>query len=166
MSTEYTGASWNERCANVAVDPQNLATPYEVGLGHFVDLDKSGFCGRSALASMSPTDPRRRKFVGLAVSPEQVTELLLRHGRAPNVSPRVRWDAMSVKRNGQVVGRATSLTWSPTARKIIGFGCVSPDASRLGAELQIDWSDEWSQPLGPVAATVVEVPFVKRRRSS
>jgi aminomethyltransferase len=166
VSTEYTGAGWSERCANVAVDPQNLATPYEVGLGRFVDLGKEDFSGRSALATMSPTNANRRTFVGLAASPEEVIDLLLRDGRTPNVSPRVRWDAMPVRRDGQVVGRATSLTWSPTARTIIGFACVSPDASDLGRTLQVDWSDEWAQPLGTVDVTVVETPFVKLRRSS
>ena len=166
VSTEYTGASWHERCANVSVDPQNLATPYEVGLGRFVDLGKEDFCGRSALASMDPSDQKRHELIGLTVSPAQITELLLRHGRAPNVSPRVRWDPMSIRYAGQVVGRATSLTWSPTAKKIIGFGRVSPEASQTGGKLQIDWSDEWAQPLGTVDATVVETPIVKLRRSS
>jgi aminomethyltransferase len=166
VSTEYTGASWSERCANVVVDPQNLATPYEVGLGRFVDLTKPDFSGKRALAAMNPVDPSRRRFVGLTVAPEQVAELLLRHDRAPNVSPRVRWDAMPLRCDGKTVGRATSLTWSPTVKRIIGCGCVSSDFSHLGMQLQVDWSDEWSQPLGSVAATVVELPFMKLRRSS
>ena len=166
VSTEYTGASWRDRCANVSVDPQNLATPYEIGLGRFVDLGKSDFSGKRALAAMNPVDPNRRRFVGLTVAPEQVAELLFRHGRAPNVSPRVRWDSMPLRSDGETVGRATSLTWSPTIKQIIGFGCVRSDLSHLGTPLQIDWSDEWSQPLGSVAATVVELPFIKLRRSS
>lgn len=166
VSTEYTGASWSERCANVAVDPQNLATPYEVGLGRFVDLAKADFSGKRELASMNPVDPGRCRFVGLTVAPEQVAALLLRHDRAPNVSPRVRWDAMPLRYDGGTVGRATSLTWSPTVKQIIGFGCVTPEASNLGMQLQVDWSDEWSQPLGAVSATVVELPFIKLRRSS
>jgi aminomethyltransferase len=115
---------------------------------------------------MNPVDPGRRRFVGLTVAPEQVAELLLRHGRAPNVSPRVRWDAMPLRCDGKTVGRATSLTWSPTAKRIIGFGCVVSEASHLGMQLQVDWSDEWSQPLGAVTATIVELPFIKLRRSS
>jgi aminomethyltransferase len=166
VSTEYTGSSWQDRCANLPVDPRNLATPYELGLGRFVDLSKADFCGKTALASMRAADSTRRKLVGLTVAPDDVVALLLRHGRPANVSPRVRWDAMPVRYGGDVVGRATSLTWSPTAGKIIGFGCVSPEAGRLGTQLQIDWSDEWSQPLGAVAATVVKLPFVKLRRSS
>ena len=166
VSTEYTGASWQDRCANVSVDPQNLATPYEVGLGRFVDLGKKDFSGKNALAAMDPGDPKRRRFIGLTVAHEEVARLLLRQGRAPNVSPRVRWDAMPARSGGDVVGRASSLTWSPTVKKIIGFGCVSPEVAHLGIRLQIDWSDEWSQPLGPIAATVTEIPFVRLRRSS
>jgi aminomethyltransferase len=166
VSTEYTGASWGERCANVPVDPKHLATPYELGLGRFVDLDKTSFCGKAALAAIHERGLTGRKFVGLTVSPDQVAGLLLQHGRAPNVSPRVRWDAMPVKRNGAVVGRATSLTWSPTNRKIIGFGCLSVDAAHLGLDLQLDWSDEWGHALGQVEATVVETPFVTLRRSA
>ncbi|HUA25000.1 MAG TPA: aminomethyltransferase family protein [Steroidobacteraceae bacterium] len=165
VSADYTGATWDDRCANVTVDPVNLATPYEVGLGRFIDLDKVDFCGRAALQAVHQGALTSRRFVGLAVAADQVAGLLQQQGRAPNVSPRVRWDAMPVRRNGIVVGRATSMTWSPELRRIIGFGCLSNEVDR-GSELQIDWSDEWSTPLGAVSAQVVDTPFVKLRRST
>jgi aminomethyltransferase len=166
VSAEYTGVTWDERCANVTIDPRNLATPYEVGLGRFVDLGKAEFCGRAALEAEHKGARTPRKFVGLTVAPDRVAELLLQQGRAPNVSPRVRWDAMPVRKNGHLVGRATSMTWSPELRKIIGFGCLSNEAAAGGSELQIDWSDEWGSPLGAVRAHVVDTPFVKLRRST
>jgi|SRR5688572_9408112 len=62
----------------------------------------------------------------------------------------------------------------PLLRRQANFSCFGyhPDLESritqeekrvLGAKLHIDWSDEWSQPLGSIAATLVEIPCEPRR---
>src|SRR6185369_466946 len=55
---------------------------------------------------------------------------------------------------GEVVGRVTSVTRSPTLGQVIGLAFVSPDRSASGTQFQIRLDDGRL-----VEATVVETPF-------
>jgi aminomethyltransferase len=56
------------------------------------------------------------------------------------------------------VGRATSIGWGPTIKKMVGFGSVPPAQAKPGNRLSVEWSVEGER--GKVAATVVELPFL------
>jgi aminomethyltransferase len=66
---------------------------------------------------------------------------------------------------GRRVGRATSLTWGPTIKKMVGFGSVPPSLARPGTRVGVEWSVEGER--GEVQATVVDLPFLdlERKRS-
>jgi len=58
--------------------------------------------------------------------------------------------------NGQVVGRVTSGTLSPTLEKAIGMAYVPPELAAVGTEIEIQVRKN------AVAAVVVPIPFYKR----
>ena len=47
-----------------------------------------------------------------------------KHGLAPAISPFTHRDPVPVYKEGNQVGRATSITWGPTIKKMVGFGSV------------------------------------------
>jgi aminomethyltransferase len=164
VSADYTGAGPDQKSADVVVDAAAHITPYELGIGHCVSLDKAAdFIGRDALRAEQAAGPRRAMF-GIELDVAELARLALDRGRAPEISPRVRWDRLAVFAAGTQVGAATSITWSPTTRRMIGFACLDRNHSAPGTELQIDWADFWGAPLGRVSARVVPVPFIPLRR--
>ncbi|MGZ8600670.1 MAG: glycine cleavage T C-terminal barrel domain-containing protein [Actinomycetota bacterium] len=65
-------------------------------------------------------------------------------------------------RSGSRVGRATSIAWGPTIKKMVGFGSLPPELSRPGNRVSVEWSVEGER--GAVDATVVELPFLDLER--
>ena len=80
-------------------------------------------------------------------------------------SPYVHRDPVPVYKEGKQVGRATSTTWGPTIKKMVGFGSVDKGHSALGSRLSVEWTVEGER--GKVGATVVPMPFLdlERKRS-
>ena len=166
ISADYAGAGTDERSAHVVVDVDNRATPFELGLGHFVDFEQpADFIGREALSKLKQ-EGASREIVGIEPDWRAITDLFVARGMAPLVSPRVRWDALPVVDGQRKIGRATSITWSPTLEKMIGFACVENAFAARGGTLTIQWADDWGRPLGNVPAAVVEYPFIEMKRSS
>lgn len=165
ISADYTGAGPDPVSADSPPNPEDFVTPYELGLGHCVKLDKAAdFVGRGALAAEHERGPARR-IVGLDIDLGAVVGLFLDNGRCPDVSPRVRWDHLPLRCGSEVIGRASSVTWSPTASRLIGFGMVPAELSAGAAELTVDWADFWGEPLGPAPAAVCRYPFIELNRS-
>ena len=166
ISADYTGAGPDSPSADSVPNPADFVTPYELGLGHCVRLDKSAdFVGREALAAEHRRGPARR-VVGLTFDVEGVVGLFLEAGLSPDVSPRVRWDHLPLRAGagGNVVGRASSVTWSPTTSRLIGFGLVPAELAAPGTELTVEWADFWGRGLGPASARVCEYPFINLSR--
>jgi len=109
IEAEYTSARH-------AISPEQHYSPFEIGLGGFVDFAKPSFVGKHAL------------------------ELERDRG------------------DGQQVGRATSVTWGPTIKKMVGFGSLPPRLAGPGTRVSVEWSVEGER--GKVAATVVPLPFL------
>lgn len=166
ISADYTGAGPDAPSADVTPNPDDFVTPYELGLGHCVKLDKAAdFVGRDALAAEHRRGPSRR-VVGLTFDVEGVVRLFLDAGLAPDVSPRVRWDHLALRARAGVVGRASSVTWSPTTSRLIGFGLVPTELAGVGTKLTVSWSDYWGRPLGDAAVEVCEYPFIQLAREA
>ena len=166
VSADYTGAGPDPPLSDVPPEPHDFVTPHELGLDHCVNLDKGAdFIGRNALAAERASGPTRR-IVGLIFDVEEIVDLSLHAGLAPNVSPRVRWDQLRLRRDDQVVGRATSVTWSPTTSRLIGFGLVPTELADVGTELVVEWADFWGRQLGDAGAVVSSYPFIELRRES
>lgn len=164
ISAEYTGAATDAPSADVPQNPVDHVTPYELGLGYCIDLGKEAdFVGRVALAAEAARGPQRG-LIGLEFDIEQIVRLSLDAGRSPDVAPRVRWDHLPLEHAGEVVGRASSVTWSPTTERLIAFGLVSIESAVPGTELQVEWSDYWGWPLGKARVVTRELPFIELKR--
>jgi len=55
------------------------------------------------------------------------------------------------------VGKATSTTWSPTLKKMIGLASMAAEHATTGTELEVEWTVEARR--HRVAATVADLPF-------
>ena len=150
-----------------AVAAEQAVSPYELGLGRLVDLDKSAFVGRRALiAEMHRGGPRRR-LGGIAVEWDAVERLSLGQGVPPSVSASVSRAAVPLfGAGGRQVGRVTSSGWSPTLKRVIGLASIDAASAGLGTRLGLEWTVEGRR--GVVPATVVDLPFLDlpRKRSA
>jgi len=152
--------------ARHAVSPEQRYSPFEIGLGRLVDFGKgSDFIGKRALLAEQKAGGPARRLVGLELEWDGIERMFAKHGLAPGVSAMVHRDPVPVYKQGKQVGRATSVTWGPTIKKMVGFGAVDKEFEALGTRLSVEWSVEGER--GKVAATVVPTPFLDlpRKRS-
>jgi aminomethyltransferase len=149
-----------------AIAQEQHYSPFELGLGRLVDLRKaSPFNGKRALQAELAAGGPSRRLVGLELEWAGIEGLFAKHDLAPAVSPMVHRDPVPVYKEGKQVGRATSITWGPTIKKMVGFGSVDKRFEQPGTRLSVEWSVEGER--GKVAATVVPMPFLdlERKRS-
>ena len=167
VSADYAGAGPDKRSSSARVDESAVRTPYELGLGHCVKLDKpADFIGKQALTDEYNAGPAR-EMVGLEFDAREIAELFLDNGMAPDVSPRVRRGYLDLKgAKGETLGCASSVTWSPTSKRLIGFGCVLSDFTAIGTTLTVQWADIWGKLLGDASAKIVEMPFIDIHREN
>jgi aminomethyltransferase len=135
-------------------------TPYELGLGRLVDLDKPAFVGRSALHSASRST--QRQIVGLEVDWTGVEAVYDRAGLTPFVPAEASRTPVPVFDNERQVGRATTTAWSPTLKRLIALACVDVPKHREGTPLRFEISVEGTRHF--VGATVVQAPFFNPAR--
>jgi len=162
VSADYTGAGPDPRCADVPVYDDNRASPFEMGLGRFVDFDGVDFIGKAALHKESVMGPPHQ-LVGLEIDWSQIATAYTARGLPPDISPRVRWDALPALFDDRPVGRATSITWSPTLNKMIGFACLETPFTEVGTSLTIRWPIAGKE--GMITGTVIERPFISMKRT-
>ncbi len=160
VDAEYTGA----RHA-ATTSPEEFYSPFELGLGRLVDFGKENFIGKRALEEEQAKGGPKRRLVGLHVDWSGIEAMFAKHGLAPGVSPFVQRDPVPLYKQGRRIGRATSIAWGITIKKMVGFGSVPPSLAAPGERLQVEWSVEGER--GKVPATVVEYPFLDlpRKRS-
>jgi aminomethyltransferase len=144
------------------VDEQRYS-PYEMGLGRLVNLDKNRFVGQSALI----TEQKRgtpREIVGLEIDWPQVEGIYEEIGLPPAVSPIASRVAVPVFKEGVQIGKATTSTWSPTLKKMIALATVKREFTRPGTKLQFEITVEAVR--HHVRATVVKTPFFNPKRKT
>ena len=97
------------------------STPFEVGMGKFVDLDREDeFIGKHALTRLSKDGPKR-KLVGVIFDGDPVTF---------NEHP---WVA---RVNGTIAGTIRSVCHSPRRQSNIGFALLETQYSGIGTKLE------------------------------
>ena len=104
------------------IDEQKYS-PFEMGLGRLVNLDKNRFVGQAALIAEQKRG-HAREIVGLEIDWPEVERLYEAVGLPPAVSPIASRVAVPVFKEGRQVGKATSSTWSPTLKKMIALATV------------------------------------------
>jgi aminomethyltransferase len=152
IEAEYTSARH-------AFAPELKYSPFEIGLGRLVKFDKAAeFTGKRALLAERDADGPERRLVGLELDWSAIEAMYARHDLAPQISPLVQRAPVPVHREGIQVGRATSVGWGPTIKKMVGFGSVDKGLTKLGTRLSVEWTVEGER--GKVGASVVPMPFL------
>jgi len=131
-------------------------SPYEMGLGRLVNLDKNNFIGQQALIRDSKRTPAKQ-LVGLEIDWNEVERHYEAVGLPPAVSPIASRVAIPVFRNGSQIGKATSSTWSPVLKKMIALATIDGEFSEPGATVEIEITVEAVH--HRVSARVVKTPF-------
>lgn len=111
-------------------------SPYEVGLGWVVDLDKGHFTGRKALRAEAARPPTRR-----------LTKLVV-DGNKP-VGEAFIYD----RKNGTPVGEVKCWTWSPILKANLALADIELDGGRLPPRLwaridyqrELKWHSTWAE---------------------
>jgi len=138
-------------------------TPFEMGLGRLVHLNKNRFVGQSALMAEHKRG-QAREIVGLEINWPEVEALYEAVGLPPAVSPIASRVAVPVFKNGDQVGKATSSTWSPTLKKMIALATVKREYTKPGTQLKFEITVEAVR--HRVGATVVKTPFFNPKRKT
>lgn len=138
-------------------------SPFEMGLGRLVNLDKPRFVGQPALRD----EKRRgspREIVGLEIVWPSVEKLFERVGLPPQVPAAASRVAVPVYRGGSQVGKATSSTWSPTLKKFIALATIDTPHTSAGTVLEFELTVEAVRHRVP--ARVVKTPFFNPARKT
>jgi aminomethyltransferase len=138
-------------------------SPYEMGLGRLVTLEKARFVGQTALAK-EKLRGHPRQIVGLSIDWPSVERIFTRVGLAPQVPAQASRVAVPVYADGGQVGKATSTTWSPTLKRLIALATVAREHADPGATLEFELTVEAVRHRVP--ATVVETPFFNPKRKT
>jgi aminomethyltransferase len=144
------------------IAPQTY-TPYEMGLGRLVALDKNRFVGQQALRD----EHRRghaRQVVGLEIDWTEVERLYEARALAPAVPATASRMAVPVYRSGRQIGKATSTTWSPVLKKMIALATLQRPEYSEGTSVEIEVTIEAVR--HRVRATVVPTPFFTPARKT
>jgi aminomethyltransferase len=152
IEAEYTSARH-------AIGPEQSYSPFEIGLGRLVDFDKAAdFNGRRALIAERTAGGPARRLVGVELDWAGIEGMFAKHGLAPMISPFVDRSPVPVYKDNVQVGRATSITWGTTIKKMVGFGSLDKRLESPGHRVSVEYSVEGER--GKVGATVVALPFL------
>ena len=163
VGADYTPATMDRLGDPLPVSPENTTTPLELNLHRFVDFDKGAdFLGKEALRREFDAGPKR-SMVGIEVDWRDIVGLYEDSGLPPEVTPQVIRYPLPIHRDGSRIGRATSVTWSPTVKKVIGFAHVATDHASPGTPVRVDW--QGGDVHGEVGATLVALPHYRLRRA-
>jgi aminomethyltransferase len=146
-----------------ALIPSQLYTPFEMGLGRLVSLDKARFVGRAALAAEAARGPARQ-VVGLELDWTEVEKLYEAVGLPPAVGATASRVPVPVFGSGRQIGRATSTTWSPVLKKMIALATVAAGHTQPGTQLEMEVTVEAVRYRVP--AVVRETPFFNPKRKT
>ena len=160
---------WMSADEHAAVDwdvTEHLCSPAELGWGYTISLDKKDFFGKAALEKEAHAGGPRRRLVGLEWSSEDMGELHAAQYRdAPSAPPpdlpsgQFRVCFLRILEGGWASGYA----YSPTLRRMISLARVDRDL-RAGSKVQVMWGGFADEPELAIRATVVELPFIARKR--
>ena len=138
-------------------------SPFEMGLGRLVALEKGRFIGQSALAEEKRRGPART-IVGLEIDWTSVETFYERLGLAPQVPATASRVPVPVYGGIGQVGKATSSTWSPTLKTFIALATIDAESAATGTVLDFEITVEAVRLRVP--ATVVETPFFNPPRKT
>ena len=150
LDVDYTSASH-------AWIPGQKSSPYEMGLGWTVNLDKQGyFVGRRAL-EREHREGSAWKLVGLEVDWEGLERLFAVVGLPPQIPAMAVRGSLPVQHQGTQVGYASTSTWSPVLKKYIALVHLQKPYFEPGTQLTMEITVEHHRRQAP--GKVVPLPF-------
>jgi len=146
-----------------ALIAQQKYSPFELGFGKMVHLEKENFVGKAALVQQHRSGVARQ-LVGLEMDWIEIEERYEKFGLTPAAPAQASRVHVPVYQGGRQVGKATSTTWSPLLKKMIALASVEAQQSRPGTKLQMEITIEAVRQR--VTATVVKLPFFNPERKT
>jgi len=137
------------------------SSPFELGLGWTVNLDKGNFVGRKALLAENARGPAWQ-FVGLEVEWKGLERLYTEVGLPPQLPAVTVRASLPVSSVGQQVGYATSSCWSPLLKKYVALAHLETAHAKPGNLVMLEVTVEHRRRYAP--ARVVELPFFNPER--
>jgi len=147
--------------AHKAVIESQKSSPFEIGLGWTVALNKENFIGRKPLLAEKETGSSWQ-FIGLDIDWQSLEKLYGAVDLPPQVAGRASRVALPIYKNGKQIGQATSRTFSPLLKQYIAIGTVESRYAALGTEVEIEITVEYSRERA--RAVVVNTPFFDPER--
>jgi vanillate/3-O-methylgallate O-demethylase len=148
----------------------HLCSPAELGWSHTIGLQKKDFFGKDALAREAASGGPGYRLMGLEWSSEDMAALYAAQFRdAPSAPPpdlpygQFRVLFLPVLHEKTRVGWASGYAYSATLRRMISLARLKRAISP-GAEVVVHWGGFSDEPVCPVRARVVELPFIQRSR--
>jgi len=146
-----------------ALIPSQKFSPYELGFGRMVHLEKENFIGKRAL-ERDAKNGVARQLVGLEVDWIDVERLYERYELTPAAPAQASRVAVPVYSGDKQVGKATTTTWSPTLKKMIALASIQTEYSKPGTALQMEITIEAIRLKTNV--TVTTLPFFNPARKT
>ena len=146
-----------------ALIPSQKYSPYELGFGKMVHLDKDNFVGKTAL-QRDQKNGVARQLVGLEVDWVEVEELHDKFGLTPAAPAQASRVAVPVYAGSKHIGKATTTTFSPLLKKLIAMASVETAYSTPGTKLQMELTIEARRL--KTTASVVKLPFFNPPRKT
>jgi aminomethyltransferase len=138
------------------------SSPFEIGLGWTVQLERDSFIGRDALKAEKEKGSKWA-LVGLDIDWAELEKLYEAVGLPPSLPVSAWRSAVPVYTpDGQQVGQATSGAWSPILKKNLALATVLSECAAVGTQLKIEWTVEYHRQ--SVTAMVTEKPFFNPER--
>jgi aminomethyltransferase len=143
--------------ANTCVIESRTRTPYEIGLGWTVDLNRDPFIGQDALKAAKANGPTSA-IVGLVYDWPAFERLFDEFGLPPQLSEGAWRSPIPVyNKKGTHVGQATSGAWSAILKDNLALATVRSGYAKPGTVLQIEVTVEYERRRVP--AVVTRMPF-------
>jgi aminomethyltransferase len=146
-----------------ALIPSQKYSPYELGFGKMVHLNKENFVGKAAL-EQDQKQGVARQFVGLEIDWTEVEARYEIFGLTPAAPSQASRVAVPVYCGEKQVGKATSTTWSPVLKKMIALASIETSHAKLGTRLQMEITIEAIRQR--VTAKIVKMPFFNPARKT
>ncbi len=151
------------RSCTYCVTDDQMSTPYEIGLGWTVHMDKGPFIGKAALEK-EKRQGSAWSLVGLDISLEELEKLF--DARAlPLDLPCATWRGVVPlfdSLTNRQVGYATSGVWSPLLKRYIALATVQSRYAKLGTVMKMEALIDTDR--RHVSARVVQKPFLDPAR--
>jgi aminomethyltransferase len=138
------------------------SSPYELGLGWCVNLDRESFIGQEALKK-EKAKGSAYTLVGLDIDWDDIEQEFGKYDLPPEICNKAWRDGRPVYNfSGEFIGKATSGAWSPMLKKNMALASVKTGYAKAGNILKFEITVEYQRKL--VRATVVELPYFNPKR--